>query len=47
MPLRVNAKFPHIPPSTLADFKRTAAEALELTKREPGALQYDWFLKRQ
>jgi hypothetical protein len=44
MALRVNAKFPHIPPGTLAELKRTAAEALELTKCEPGALQYDWFL---
>jgi hypothetical protein len=28
---------------TLAEFKRAAVQALDLTKREPGALQYDWF----
>jgi quinol monooxygenase YgiN len=42
-PIRVNAKFSHVPPSTLAEFKRAAAQAQDLTKREPGALQYDWF----
>ena len=42
-PIRVNAKFSHLPPSTLAEFKRAAAQAQDLTKREPGALQYDWF----
>ena len=39
-----SAKFPHIPEDKLAEFKRLAAEALAITKSEPGCLQYDWFL---
>jgi quinol monooxygenase YgiN len=42
-PIRVNARFPHVPPNILVEFKRAAAQALDLTKREPGAFQCDWF----
>lgn len=41
--IQVNAKFTNVSNSNLAEFKKVAAEALEIAKREPGVLQYDWF----
>ncbi len=32
-----------VSPSTLTEFKRTVAEAQDLTRREPGTLRYEWF----
>jgi quinol monooxygenase YgiN len=42
--IQVNAKFTNITSANLAEFKKVAAEALEITKGEQGVLQYDWFL---
>ena len=42
--LQVSAKFPNIEKDKLEEFKKTVAEAVEITKGEPGCLQYDWFL---
>jgi quinol monooxygenase YgiN len=41
--LQVTATFPNITPADLDQFKQLAGAALELTKAEVGALQYDWF----
>ena len=41
--IQLTATLPNIAPADLAELKRVAAEALELTKAEAGALQYDWF----
>ena len=41
--IQVRAKFADIPTTSLAEFKKVAAEALVITKSEPGVLQYDWF----
>ena len=41
--IQVNAKFANVSSSNLAEFKKVAAHALEIAKREPGVLQYDWF----
>jgi quinol monooxygenase YgiN len=42
--LQVTARFPNIEPDKLVEFKKVAAEMLEITKGEPGNLQYDYFL---
>ena len=42
--LQISATFPNIAAGKLAEFKKLAAEALEITRGEPGCLQYDWFL---
>jgi hypothetical protein len=42
--LQVSARFPRITPENLDEFKRVAAQALEITKGDAGTLQYDWFL---
>jgi quinol monooxygenase YgiN len=42
--LQVTATFPRIQRDNLEDFKKLAAEMLEITKGEPGNLQYDYFL---
>ena len=42
--LQINATFPNIAPENLDDFKKLAAEGLEVTKGEEGTLQYDWFM---
>ena len=41
--IQTTVTFPKIALGDLAEFKRLAAQALELTKGEAGALQYDWF----
>ena len=41
--IQVTATVPRIAPDRLAEFKRVAARALELTREEAGTLQYDWF----
>jgi quinol monooxygenase YgiN len=41
--LQVSATFAAIPTAHLAEFKKVAAEALAITKTEPGVLQYDGF----
>ena len=41
--IQTTATFPSIGTAGLAEFKRVAAEALAVTKTEPGTLQYDWF----
>ena len=41
--IQVNAKFANVSSSNLAEFKKVAAHALEIAKKEPGVLQYDWF----
>jgi quinol monooxygenase YgiN len=42
--LQISARFPHIDPANLSEFKTLAVEALAITKTDPNALQYDWFL---
>jgi quinol monooxygenase YgiN len=44
MTIQVTATMPNIEPANLAEFKEVAGRAMELTRGEPGALQYDWFL---
>jgi len=39
----VNARFTHISSTDLAEFKKVAAQALEIATGEPGVLRYDWF----
>ena len=41
--IQVNAKFANVSSANLADFKEVAARAMEIAKREPGVLQYDWY----
>lgn len=41
--IQISARFPSIPAPALAEFKRLAAQALELTSGDPGVSQYDWF----
>ncbi len=41
--VQVTAIFPNIAPARLADFKECVAQGVEVTKDEPGTLQYDWF----
>lgn len=42
--IQITATLPKIAHGDLAEFKRLAAQLLERTKGEAGALQYDWFL---
>jgi hypothetical protein len=42
--LQVSATFPNIRPENLDEFKKVAAEALEIARGESGTLQYDFFL---
>jgi hypothetical protein len=42
--IQVTARFANIPSGNIAEFTRLAARAMELTRGEAGALQYDWFL---
>ena len=42
--IQVNARFAPISGANLAEFKKVAADALEIAKNEPGVLKYDWFL---
>ena len=42
--IQVNATFANISSSNLTEFKKLAADALEIAQGEPGVLQYDWFL---
>jgi quinol monooxygenase YgiN len=41
--IQVSAKFANVSSSNLAEFKKVAANALEIARSEPGVLQYDWF----
>ena len=41
--IQVSAVFPKIAPGDLAEFKRAAAQVLELTIPEPGVVGYAWF----
>ena len=41
--IQITATLPSIAPADLAEFKRVAGQALEITKAEAGTLQYDWF----
>ena len=40
--IQTTVTFPKIAPGDLAEFKRLAAQALELVKGEAAVLQYDW-----
>jgi hypothetical protein len=42
--VKVTANFPNIATFNLTEFKNVAARALEITRNEPGVLQYDWYL---
>ena len=42
--IHINAVFPNIDPARLDEFRALAAEMLEITKADPGALQYDWYM---
>lgn len=41
--IQITARFSNIPSRNLVTFKELAAQALEITTGEAGALQYDWF----
>jgi quinol monooxygenase YgiN len=41
--IQVSARFSRIARSRLPEFKRLAAEALQIAKSEPRVLQYEWF----
>lgn len=41
--IQVSATFPSIGAESLDEFKRLAGEAMERTRGEAGAQQYDWF----
>jgi len=41
--IQVSARFANVSHANRAEFKQVAAEALEISSREPGVLQYDWF----
>ena len=41
--LQVTATFPNIANENLAQFKQLAAQALVMTRGEPGNSQYDWY----
>jgi quinol monooxygenase YgiN len=41
--IQVNARFSRIATSRLPEFKRLAAEALQIARSEPRVLQYEWF----
>jgi quinol monooxygenase YgiN len=41
--IQVNARFTDISRSNLAEFRKAAAQAMEIATSEPGVLQYDWF----
>lgn len=43
-PFTVTVRFPNIEPGQLADFKQAALELVEISRREPGTLRYDYFL---
>ncbi len=42
--IHINAVFPNIDPARVDEFKALAAEMLDITKGDPGALQYDWYM---
>jgi quinol monooxygenase YgiN len=42
--IQVTARFTAIPSGNIAEFERLATRAMEITRDEAGALQYDWFL---
>jgi quinol monooxygenase YgiN len=42
--IHINAVFPSIDPGRLDEFHALAAELLAITKADPGALQYDWYM---
>ena len=43
--LQISAKFPSIPSENVESFKKLAGECVEVVReKDPGTLQYDWFL---
>lgn len=42
--LQISARFPHIDPSKLAEFKVVAAELIALARAETGTVQYALFM---
>lgn len=42
--LQISARFPHIDPAQLAEFKDVAAELIARVRTEPGTLHYALFL---
>lgn len=42
--IHTNAVFPNIDPARVDEFNALAAELLEITKGDPGALQYDCYM---
>src|SRR5215218_7274696 len=42
--IRVIARFPKVPGDNVAEFKRAAAQALDVANGEVTTLQYEWFL---
>lgn len=41
--VRVTARFANVSDGNREAFRRVAAEALAISRREPGVLRYDWF----
>ena len=44
--IQISAVFPRIDPDRLGNFKQIAGKMLDITRSDPGNLQYDWFLTR-
>ncbi|MCU1501364.1 MAG: hypothetical protein JWM12_718 [Ilumatobacteraceae bacterium] len=42
--IHINAVFPNIDPARVDEFNALAAELLEITQGDAGALQYDWYI---
>jgi quinol monooxygenase YgiN len=41
--IQVTARFANVSSSNLAEFKKVAAQAMDIAKGEPGVLQYNWY----
>lgn len=41
--IQLTATYPNVTPENRAEFRRVAAQSLEIAKGEPGVLQFDWF----
>ena len=44
--IEFNSTFRRIPAGNLDEFKKLAAQAMEVARTEPGTLRYDWYLNQ-
>ena len=42
--IQISVVFPRIDPDRIGNFKQIAGKMLDITRGDPGNLQYDWFL---